>query len=959
MISWMFPDVRDNERQRFRFFLSLAALLLTGQAISMTACESLLLTRLGVAALPAGVLLASAMTLVASFVYGKRIGKHRHEDLFLGILTVSALVVASSIPLVKAGLSAGFFILFAFHCVTFTIFTTHFDTLAGDYFDTLSAKRILPLLGVGATLGEICGGLSASALTRVISTESLLLVWLGMLVLAALYLVISRPRLREWNPAQPTGITRTEGGGSGFGAFQRYGLARSLGFTLVAAVGAMSVVQYVASDVFVTSFPEEHQLAAFLGGFLALTNIIELLVGAKLTPWLIRRFGVTSTNLIHPIGALLTLGLLQVHYALLPAMLAWMNRKMVHDAIARPVKALLFNAFPQHERGGLRAFLQGVLASSARAVAGLALVLLQGRLLGPDFVVGGLVLAALYVSGATLVRSQYLQTLVRGLADGRLKWGRSEELEVKGTELRKHWSRVLARPEETVLDRLLNLLGKAADWEALESGLDHPESWVRVKVVRALGEHCPDAALRDPDREVRLEALKQLSGEPQRCEELTQDSEPEIRRLAEAVVGRLEWAEMEPWLVEFAHQDYIPQVLASLDSSVPEVKLASLSRLCGYPNLPLERLGRELKATDEAVVIATLKLLGGSPDPLASVMLAESLKDPRAALRATAATCLGQRGERVLPHLEAYLRSPTEATVESTYDAIALTDCERAHQLLGQELRLLVRRAWRALFLGRAVENHIETGEFLSLALRDDADRSQRLAYRVLTLLEGERTVGPVVQTLRFSNSSARASALEVLSNLGDREAANLLVLLTERSTPLEERLRVVARTAPSLGRVPVERTELLAQCTQFPGRFVRLAALGCLGKVSPDLAQLFLELSSCELFSELSLEQLDEVHGDLVSERFGTDEQVLREGEPCDRLYLLQEGQLDQPTRIIGEVPALDGGLVRRIVVAQSPCRFWSLDVRHLRRLVHRHPGLAFPLMQRLSRKLKRASAS
>lgn len=956
MLRRLFPDVRDDEKQRFGFFLTLAAVLLTGQAVAMTVCESLLLSRLGVSALPVGVLLASAMTFLASTVYGNRLGKLRNEDLFLWILGVSMAVVALSIPLVKAGVGWSFHLLFAFHCVTFTIFTTHFDSLAGEYFDTLSAKRILPLLGVGATLGEICGGLSASGLTKVIKTESLLYVWFGLLLAAALYIALSRSRLKQWNPSLK-GQVQSKTGPSAAASLKRYPLARSLGIAVVAAVGAMSVVQYVASDVFVAAFPSEAKLAAFLGTMLALTNIVELFVGAKLTPWLIRRLGVARTNTIHPIGAVLTLGLLQLHYGLIPAILAWVNRKTVHDALARPARALLFNAFPQNVRAGLRGFLQGVVASVARAVAGISLVLFQSRLDGPNFVIAGLALALLYLVAASSVGRRYLLTLVDGLAEGRLKLHSSPEIVGSVAELDKRWQQLLKSPQEEGLSRLIAALVETKAWPLLKQGLHHSQDWVRTASVIALGPNTPPETLCDPSPEVRLAAVRALWRSPELLGALTDDPDERIRELALAATGRLQEPEIEAHLVEYLHDRYLPQVIDLLGTDSTPLRCAALRRLTRLPEVPLSKVSDELRHPQESVVQAAMTLLEHSQDPLATVILATSLEDERAAIRAACSAHLGRRGATVLPHLESYLRATRESTVESTYDAIALTNSEPGRELLGQELRLLVRRGWRSLFLARAAEIAVPEAKMLRLSLHDDAERNQRLAYRVLSSLEGERMVGPVVNSLRFSNSSARASALEVLSNLGDREAANLLVMLTERHTPLAERLELVARSAPGLARVPVEREELLAECAQFPSRFVRLATLAQQDLIGWSFGDRYLELKQCELFSKMSLEQLEHIQGELVCERFAGQETVISQNQPCDRIYLLQEGEVDQPGAIFGELPALDGGTALRSVRATTNCRLWSLDSRRLRGLVKRYPNLAFPLFQRLSRQLKRTS--
>ena len=63
---------------------------------------------------------------------------------------------------------------------------------------------------------------------------------------------------------------------------------------------ALVVARYMWLDVFSRRFPDPADLAAFIGVFLAVTNLIEIAIEMSVTPWLIRRIGVPSTNLVHP-----------------------------------------------------------------------------------------------------------------------------------------------------------------------------------------------------------------------------------------------------------------------------------------------------------------------------------------------------------------------------------------------------------------------------------------------------------------------------------------------------------------------------------------------------------------------------------------------------------------------------------------------------------------------------------
>jgi hypothetical protein len=237
------------------------------------------------------------------------------------------------------------------------------------------------------------------------------------------------------------------------------------------------------------------------------------------------------------------------------------------------------------------------------------------------------------------------------------------------------------------------------------------------------------------------------------------------------------------------------------------------------------------------------------------------------------------------------------------------------------------------------------------VALNDRASRCQRLAFELLALLEGRDVVGSVLGSLKFSQGAGSSTALEVLSNLGDREAAGLLVLLTEPS-PLEERLATAKRESHFLSGLPSAREEILTESLQSPGRFVSRAALEALG-LRPPSSHL-VRLHRLELFSELSLEALEKMNDLLIEERFAEGEEILTRGKPGNKLYLVWRGKSNTEEAILGEVGALDEGPVLDTVRAKRPTQVYSISHENLQGLIRQHPSVAFPLINRLTAALR-----
>ncbi len=820
MLGRLFPDVRSTERHRFVSFFVLAALLLAGQAVGATTAESLLLSRLGVQALPSAMVAGSLATIMGAWLYSRWVGRYRHEISFLVMLFFGIAFLGLSLPLVAARAEPVYFALFCFNRLTFTLYYGHFFTLVSDYFDTLAMKRLVPLFVVGSTCGEIGGGLAASLVSSRLGALGLLCLWIVCQSLAAIFLWVLRPKLAAWNP--PIRAVRRHtpatSGPSGWAYIRRSSLARALAIMAAAMMVTNTVIQFLHGDIFVRAFSGEGQLASFLGMFTALTNLIELVIGARVTPWMVRRFGVATTNLVQPIGAVLTLLLLSWHYALVPAMLAWMNRKMLQDSLAAPTRAMLYGAIPARFRGPVRATVDGVFGASSQCLAGMLLGVFQHHASRSGLVSVGVLLACFYVAAAWRVRTLYLTTLVDDLHRSRLALPESHEK--------------MAGPRRTT-----PLLG------------------------------------------------------PDDCA-LGQDLKAGPEELAIAASG-----------------------------------------------------------PDEARALLALARLEATPDPLALVVIARSLCDSRRALRQAAASALSRRGRPSLPILEPYFRAAAAATVEAAYEA-AIADAQ-GKEMLAQEMRMLVREALRHLVLAEsAAQNDVPV---LLLALEDHCARCQRLAFKLLSLLEGEHLMAPVISTLRFADAASRANAMEVLSNLGDREAAGLLVLLLESSSRTEK-IGAASRLVPGQAALPRDLEALLERCSHSSSPFVRRAARLYRGEgrdADPQLLRLA-RLKTFELFATLSLEELEGVARYLVTERFAVGEAVVERGQAARRLFLMVAGQVDPPVSAFGVTPLVDGGAQRYTVIASLPSTVWSIRADHFQNLIARYPEIGFALFRRLARQLK-----
>ncbi|MCP5041263.1 MAG: hypothetical protein GY944_09565, partial [bacterium] len=195
----MLPSVRDLERDRFRFFFLLSALLSVAQTLGLAGSEALFLERVGPSALPLVFVLAPITTVLGCLGYAAVVGVRRNDELFVALLSIAAIVLAA------AAVLASFEIPFVFHAIFSAAYLTqavlinlHFWTFAADFFDTLQSKRLYPYLVVGSSAGGVAGGTVAAFAGAALPAESLIAIWSFVLLIGAWFVARHRSSLRRW-----------------------------------------------------------------------------------------------------------------------------------------------------------------------------------------------------------------------------------------------------------------------------------------------------------------------------------------------------------------------------------------------------------------------------------------------------------------------------------------------------------------------------------------------------------------------------------------------------------------------------------------------------------------------------------------------------------------------------------------------------------------------------------------
>ena len=366
------PDVRKQERPKFLFFALLAASISLAQTLGLTGAEALFLAEFGARYLPVTIIGGSLATVLGFVAYAARVGDARNDSLFIQMLIGAGIVLIGATAALSLDLRGTSIFLICFFFVTQAIFVNHFWTFTTDYFDTVTAKHLIPLFTIGASVGGVIGGVLAAGFSEASGPNSLIAGWALFLFAAAVLTRAGRSRLRGWGPIglEEADETSVEGIRGAVRFMRVSTLGRALLVSAVGMILALVVARYMWLDAFAQRFPDPAELAWFIGLFLAATNMIEIAIEMVITPWLIRHAGVPSANLVHPFLTLLSFGGLAYQYNIVSGAIARMNGEMLENALANPIRALLCNAIPMRFRGRVRAFIEGIAVYAGMSIGG-------------------------------------------------------------------------------------------------------------------------------------------------------------------------------------------------------------------------------------------------------------------------------------------------------------------------------------------------------------------------------------------------------------------------------------------------------------------------------------------------------------------------------------------------------------------------------------------------------------
>lgn len=721
-------------------------------------------------------------------------------------------------------------------------------SFANSLFDTRQAKRLFGVIGSGASLGAILGGVIARELVGPLGgAVNLLLVLAGLIVTAAAIVGFANVRIRR------RGLAR-------HGKPQAHAFRQTL-----AEIRRTPYLRLIAAMVFLVAIVTQwtgfqlslvadarfggsaEALTRFFGTFNLGLGLVSFVLQLTLTGFALRRYGVAVTILLLPIA----LGAGSAGILLLPSfgtvLLTNAFDQGLRFSLDKATYELLYLPILPAERSRVKNAIDIVLNRTGDATGGVLLGLATRGFAGlPGLNLGlrgtaaiNLVLLGAWIAIAWRLRREYVRTIHDTIRRHRLDAERASRSVLERTAADAVTAKLNAPDRDNVLYALTLMEEQQANrWRPrLRELLAHPDPEIRrraLAVLSADGDRAIAGAaselLRDPDAGVRTEALLYLSREHgidplARIQELGDYPEFSIRaamaaflaapgptRNLEATRAILEQMVNVPGAAGVHDRTEAARVVALAPEGLDDY----LVRLLGDEDAGVARL---------AITAASKARLEDAEVPLIDLLgRADLIEDAAEALSRYGASIIPRLKQRLLDEAApldvrreiplVLLRIGTPDAGRALVDALLEGDATLRYRVIAalNKLKQLhpevqIDRAIVELLLAAEIAGHYRSHQVLGavrhtlpgkdpmlVAIRQSMDAELERIFRLMSLLFPEAELKDAYVGLRSDNPIIRANSLEFLDNVLSPQLRQLLVPVLDPQTTLDDRIALADR---------------------------------------------------------------------------------------------------------------------------------------------------------------------
>ncbi len=854
-------NIQPSEVPQVLVLFVMLMLYVLGWFWGVSIVEAAFLDTLGAVALPLFFVMRGVLSVPVLAGYTLIADRVPNQHILLLILGLGAAVVGGGVLLLLLDMAwVAFPILYLNLLILDDVFATHWYTYASEFFDTRSAKRLLPVIIAAAMVGTVTAGLTVPLLAAWLAPAWIVLVWLLSMLLVmglAVWQARSGRTRRERVPASNSNAASQEP----YMETLREGYAYVRGSVLLRwmALGSLLVMiilillEYVTSQFLLARLQTTEAIASFTGPVIALGSLVMLPVQLFLLGRIISRIGVGNAVMIFPLGNLVLSAAFLGMPSLPTAGLAYASRNNVYP-VSFTITNLLYNAVPVRVQGRARAFTSGLLLPAGAVIGGGMLVIAQHfgwAWVAPTAL---LLLGAAYVVVNWLIRRSYTSALLATLEEDDLSLQLAQLASEPGFVDPTLLALLKQKFDETTTPRsaifVASLIHQIGGNDAVpllrNAALRTGSAEVRAAILTMLGDAGRNNAqvrklymtcLQDASAEVRLTALQVLQQVARGDALLVQSAEGLLDDASAAVQGQaltilldlpqarpraLEQVQAmlaadEPELRERAVQVlgqtrnayYLHWLLPALDDPADNVRLraavaceqvlAGTLTTAALSDL-LSQISQRVDDPLERVRLAVLLVLGYAGDAASLPLLVRMLSDTSPLVRATAAdvlACLGS-GE---------LLSTAAFTMPLEYGDLHL----QQHRASLQQMRELAPRVVAALQQAQQTPDPLQRTMAIVVLTRINRER-----YRASLLAQIEATVQRIYQLRLYhqalaplADQPAFAAVQATLYEQGQVLLDEVFYMLSALSDPRSIRL-VQESLQSSLIHVRANATEAL-----------------------------------------------------------------------------------------------------------------------------------------------------
>lgn len=738
-------NIRPNERPRVGLLILMLLLAVIGNIWGRSIVYGAVLDQVGLAALPQVTMGAALLSLLVTAVYTAFADRVANDRLLIAILLVNLLGIGIGRLLLGQGFNT---IAFPLIYITFLVigndaFFLHWWTYVNGFYDTRSAKRIVPVVASAARFASILSGLTLASLNNYFNDPGRIIDLWFILLLVVTLLAASMPRLLKDTTTVKTAVEGQKrsnyltGLRDGYAAIRQSNyLMWMLGFTLALMV-LNPIVNYQTGEIFLRDLGSTTAISSYVASLIGITNLIMLPI-QLLFGRFINRFGLGNANLVYPTATFLICSVLLFTENSSAAALAYLNLTVFYTTFRQPTDSLLYNAVPLNVKGRVRAFIAGIIVPIG-TIIGSALVLLP--LVSFTWFVPVLIVlfSLLYLLGAFQVRQQYTKALVSLLEQedyASLLVQDAEEINVTDpTALNSLKKKLEESPSDEFTIFMARLISEVGGETAVpilaETTRQHPNPHVRATILDIL-----------LAADLRNDGLRQL------YTDLLQDNSGLVRRSALAGLERLEGG---------ANRQFLSLALTLLNDTDAEVRAESLPPLlCAsdttFQNPALQQVDKLLTSPQSGERVAGIHALRRTGDGSFALKVVNYLNDPADEVRLEAALAIegfaahkrfADRASLVISRVIPLLQDPIERVRQAALVTLGQQGSHDAHRAI-------------------------------ATALSDASPTVRATAVNTLTQL-GKATIPTVHALLDSPDTQLRKMAAVILSRINKREYAPLI----------------------------------------------------------------------------------------------------------------------------------------------------------------------------------------